>query len=254
MTTDASRAGNGSGQQDAMVDAPSCGAAGEACCASNVCSADLTCTTADQTCRASLLFVGGSRVNQTTAYVARGSWQLVHRRRDRHGKRGFDLGYSPRTTSGRSASITTAHQRAEVVRAALERHDLGDGDSVHAGWFRERGSGATRRTTTGHSRMAAARITGPATTWGSLQPIDNGQVFTATWGASATNMWAFATNRMSHYDGAWTTSTRSDFTASRRAACGRPASCGRADRPRRKQPGRASRRRQHGHRGAARRQ
>lgn len=52
-------------------------------------------------------------------------------------------------------------------------------------------------------------------TWGTATPIDSGKVFTASWGSSSTNLWAFASNRMSHYDGAWTTSTRSDFTASR---------------------------------------
>ena len=51
--------------------APTCGAAGQACCASNVCNAGLTCTTGDQVCRATTTFVLGQDSGHN-AFVAIG--------------------------------------------------------------------------------------------------------------------------------------------------------------------------------------
>lgn len=193
---------------------PACGTAGAACCASNMCNADLACTTSDQICRASTIFIGALNSNTGMAYVLRGAGSAFTT--DPIGMGSVTSIYGTAANdvwvigayneSGTNAQKSYArHWNGSIWETALPFASDGFvyalwGSAPNNYWAFTNGGGAYRWT---------------GSSWGTVQPIDNGTVFTAAWGASATNIWAYAGNRESHYNGGWSSTTRADFSARR---------------------------------------
>jgi hypothetical protein len=201
-----------SNQQDAMVDAPSCGAAGQACCANNMCSTNLSCTASDQVCRASVLFVGAS--NQTTgqAYVLRGVGSTFAV--DPIGQGSV---FSVWGTAANDVWVIAGYNDSNNAQKSYARHWNGTiwetalpftpdgfvyglwGSAANNYWAFTNGGGSYHWT---------------GSSWGTLTPIDSGQVFNGAWGSSATNIYAFD-GKQWHYDGTWTSTSPTDFRATR---------------------------------------
>lgn len=189
-----------------------CGGAGQACCASSMCSADLTCTTSDLTCRASQLFVAGAQ--NGLAIVARGSGTSFTV--DQIGQGSVSAIWG--TAANDVWVIAIYNDPASNAQKSYARHWNGtawgstmpfssDG-FVYALW----GSASDSYWAFTNSGYA---YHWNGSTWGIVQPVDGGKVLQSAWGAGPLKIWAFASNRVSYFDGAWTTSTRSDFSAGR---------------------------------------
>jgi hypothetical protein len=201
---------------DAMIDAPTpaCGTAGAACCASNVCNTGLSCTTGDQICRATTVFIGAASSNTGMAYVLRGNGTTFTTDTigmgsifSIYGTAANDVWVTAGYTDGNNAQKSYArHWNGTAWETAMPFASDGSvyalwGNAPNDYWAFTNGGGAYHWT---------------GTSWGTLMPIDNGSVFTGSWGSSATNIWAFAQNREAKFgSGVWTTTTRSDFSAKR---------------------------------------
>jgi hypothetical protein len=189
-----------------------CGGAGQACCASDMCSSGLACTTSDQICRSAELWIAGSNgidSKTATAVVMHGS--------------GTSFTMTPLGTGvptaiwGTSASdvwyfaITSDAQNNQLSWA---RHWDGNtwsqpvsftgnitalwGDAPANYWAVNNGGGAYHWT---------------GSSWGTAETIISGAVFGQVWGANASNLWAIAGNQVarSNGNGFWDVTTRSDF-------------------------------------------
>jgi hypothetical protein len=196
---------------DMAVDsAPICGAAGQGCCASNVCSAGLTCTTGDQVCRSTTTFVLGQDTSNN-GFVAVGSGTTFTPTTLGAGQPTAIWGTSPSdvwvilvTNPGATAQVSYArHYNGSSWEPAV---GLPSSGLVYGMW----GAAANNYWAVNNAGNAF-HWTGSS--WGTAQTVSGGVVYIQAWGSAATDVWALGGNSLSHFDGAnWSTTTRSDFT------------------------------------------
>jgi hypothetical protein len=195
---------------DMAVDtAPTCGAAGQTCCATNMCNTGLGCTTGDQICRARSTFVLGQD-SGNNAFVAMGSGTTFTPTTLGAGQPVAIWGTSPSdvwvtviTNPGASAQVTYArHYNGTSWEPAVS---LPSSNLVYGVW-----GSATNNYWGVNNAGNSFHWTG--TSWGNPQAIMAGVVYTQIWGSAASDVWALGGNSLSHFDGAnWSTTTRSDF-------------------------------------------
>jgi hypothetical protein len=187
-----------------------------------MCSTGLACTASDQVCRSAEIFIlgaNGTDAATATAVVMRGS--------------GANFTFTPIGTGlpvaiwGTSASdvwVVAITSDAQNTQLSWMRHWDGVswsqpvnfagnvqaiwGDAPTNYWAVTNGGGAYHWT---------------GSSWGSVQTVISGAVFSQIWGNNTTNIWALAGNQMARGNGlnVWDVTTRSDFTASPLSISGR---------------------------------
>jgi hypothetical protein len=220
--------GGGSDSQGSGSDSslPTCGGAGQTCCASNMCSAGLACTATDQVCRSAEMWIIGSNGTDAataTAVVLHGD--------------GTSFTLTPLGTGIPSAIWGTSKSDVWVVflgpgtttvpQATWLRHWDGtawspqvDFQSYHYGIWGDAPTNYWMINNSGGAR----HWTG--TSWSQPEPIitmSNNQVLSQIWGSSATSLWAISGNQVARGNGAgvWNVTTRSDFAAYGKGISGR---------------------------------
>ena len=194
--------------------APTCGAAGQTCCASNMCNTGLSCTTGDQVCRSTTTFVLGQDTSGN-GFVAVGSGTTFTPTILGGGQPLAIWGTSPSdvwvsvSSTGSTQATFVRHFNGTTWEAAI---NLPSSNLVYGVW----GSAANNYWGVNN---AGNSFHWTGSSWGNAQAIMAGVVYTQIWGSAATDVWALGGNSISHFDGAnWSTTTRSDFTVYSRLA------------------------------------